>query len=149
MQVILLEKVRNLGNLGEEVSVKAGFGRNYLIPHNKAVFATEANRVVFEERRADLEKKAAAALASAEQRASKLNDVTLTIEAQATEEGKLYGSIGVAEICEGLAAKSVEIDKREVMLPEGPIHSIGEYKIDIQLHSEVVAKLQVEVVIAQ
>lgn len=147
MQVILLETVRNLGNLGDIVDVKAGYGRNFLIPEKKAVFATEANKVVFEARRAELEKKAAQALAQAEQRASKLNDVTLTIEAQATEEGKLYGSIGVAEICDALAARSIEVDKREIMLSEGALQEIGQYTVDLQLHSDVVASLQIEVVI--
>lgn len=145
MNVILLETVRNLGSLGDVVDVKAGYGRNFLIPENKAVFATEANKVVFEARRAELEKKAATALAQAEQRAAKLNDVTLVLKAQATDEGKLYGSIGVAEICEALAARSIEVDKREIMLSEGALQELGQYTVDLQLHSEVVATLQIEV----
>ncbi len=146
MHVILLDKVKNLGNLGDVVDVKAGYGRNYLIPEKKAVFATEENKALFEKRRAEFEKKAQQELAKAEQRAAQLNDVTLSLEVEATDEGKLYGSIGVAEICEALAARSIEVDKREVMLPEGPLHALGQYVIDLQLHSEVTANLQVEVV---
>lgn len=146
MHVILLEKVKNLGNLGDVVDVKAGYGRNYLIPEKKAVFATEENKALFEKRRAEFEKKAQQEFAKAEQRAAQLNDVTLTLQAEATDEGRLYGSIGVAEICEALAARSIEVGKREVMLPEGPLHTIGQYVIAIQLHSEVTASLQVEVV---
>jgi large subunit ribosomal protein L9 len=146
MQVILLDKVKNLGNLGDIVEVKAGYGRNYLIPEKKAVFATEENRTVFEKQRAEFEKKAKQAFAKAEQRASALNDVTLSIEVEATEEGKLYGSIGVSEIIEALAARSLEVDKREVMMPDGPLQSLGEYSLALQLHSEVTANLQIEVV---
>jgi large subunit ribosomal protein L9 len=146
MQVILLDKVKNLGNLGDIVDVKSGYGRNYLIPEKKAVFATEENRVVFEGRRAEFEKKAKQAFAKAEQRASALNDVTLMIEVQSTDEGKLYGSIGVSEVIEALALRSIEVDKREVMMPEGPLQSLGEYSLALQLHSEVTANLQVEVV---
>lgn len=149
MQVILLEKVRNLGNLGDKVNVKPGYGRNFLIPQNKAVFATEKNVVLFNERRADLEKKAQAALAAAEQRAAKLNDVTITISAQASDEGTLYGSIGPNEIKDALTARSIEVSKREIMMPEGPIHAIGHYEIEILVHSDVVATLQVEIVIAK
>lgn len=148
MQVILLEKVKNLGNLGDKVNVKPGYGRNFLIPQNKAVFATQANIELFEERRAELEKKAQQALAAAEQRAAKLNDVTVTISAQASDEGKLYGSVGPSEIKDALLAKSIEISKREIVMPEGPLHSVGQYSIEIHVHSDVVATLQVEVVSA-
>ena len=147
MQVILLDKVKNLGNLGDIVEVKAGYGRNFLIPEKKAVFATEANRVVFEKRRAEFETEAKQALAKAEQRAAKLNDITLTIEAQATDEGKLYGSIGVAEVKDALAARDIVVDKREVMMSEGPLQEIGQYTLNIQLHSEITAALKVEVVV--
>ncbi|MDX2346119.1 MAG: 50S ribosomal protein L9 [Legionella sp.] len=147
MHVILLDKVKNLGNLGDIVDVKAGYGRNFLIPEKKAVFATPKNRTEFEERRAEFEKKAKQAFAKAEQRAAALNDVTLIIETPATDEGKLYGSIGVAEVSEALASRSIEVDKREVMMPEGPLQSVGEYTLDIQLHSEITAKLQIEVVV--
>lgn len=149
MQVILLEKIRNLGSLGDKVNVKPGYGRNFLIPQNKAVFATEENVVLFNKRRAELEKKEKASLAAAEQRAAKLNDTTITIAAQASDEGKLYGSVGAAEIQEALATKSLEVSKREIVMPEGPLHSIGEYTIEIHVHSDVIANLQVEIVSAK
>ena len=149
MQVILLEKVRNLGNLGDKVNVKPGYGRNYLIPQNKAVFATEKNVVAFNARRAELEKKAQATLATAEQRAAKLNDTTVIIAAQASDEGKLYGSVGAGEIQEALFAKSIEVSKREIVMPEGPLHSVGQYTVEIHVHSDVIANLQVEIVAAK
>lgn len=149
MQVILLEKVKNLGGLGDVVDVKAGYGRNFLIPENKAVFATEANKTVFEGRRAELEKKAKQDFAKAEQRAAQLNDVTLTIEVQATDEGKLYGSVAVGEINDALAARSIEINKREIVMPNGPLQEVGSYVVELHLHSEVIANLQVELVAAK
>ncbi len=149
MQVILLEKVRNLGNLGDRVDVTAGYGRNYLIPGNKAVFATEKNIELFEQRRAELEKKEIQSLASAEQRAAKLNDVTIVIAAQASDEGKLYGSVGPNEIKDALKAKSLDVAKREIVMSEGPLHSIGNYLVDIHVHSDVIAKLQLEIVAAK
>lgn len=149
MQVILLEKVRNLGDLGDKVKVKPGYGRNFLIPQNKAVFATEKNVEVFNQRRAELEKRAKTTLANAEQRAAKFNDTSITIAAQASDEGKLYGSVGPNEIKEALQAKSIEISKREIVMPEGPIHSVGQYVIEIHVHSDVIANLQVEIVAAK
>ena len=146
MNVILLEKVRNLGNLGDKVSVKPGYGRNFLIPQNKAVFATAKNIESFNLRRAELEKKEKTTLAAAEQRAAKINDTSIVISAQASDEGKLYGSIGVYEIEDALVAKSIEVSKREIMMPEGPIHSVGNYVIEVHVHSDVIANLQVEVV---
>lgn len=146
MQVILLEKVRNLGNLGDKVEVTAGYGRNYLIPENKAVYATEANVIAFEKRRAELEKKEQQSLSAAQQRAAKLNDITIVIAAQASDEGKLYGSVGPNEIKEALNEKSFEVSKREIVMSEGPLHSVGQYVVDIHVHSDVIAKLQVEVV---
>lgn len=149
MQVILLEKVRNLGDLGDSVNVKSGYGRNFLIPQNKAVFATEKNIELFNKRRAELEKKAKQALATAEQRAAKLNDTTIIISAQASDEGKLYGSVGPNEVKDALVAKSVEVSKREIVMPDGPIHSVGQYVIEIHVHSDVIANLQVEIVAAK
>ncbi|HCU5990209.1 TPA: 50S ribosomal protein L9 [Legionella pneumophila] len=149
MEVILLEKVRNLGNLGDKVHVKSGYGRNYLIPQNKAVFATEQNIELFEKRRAELEKKAQQALANAEQRAAKLNDTTIVISAMASDEGKLYGSVGVNEIKDALIEKQIEISKREIVMPEGPLHSIGNYVVEVHVHSDVVASLQVEIIPAK
>lgn len=146
MQVILLEKVKNLGNLGDKVTVKPGYGRNFLIPQGKAVFATEKNIILFEERRSELERKALQSFASAEQRAAKLNDVTVVISAQASDEGKLYGSVGPNDIREALLLKSIEVSKREIVMPEGALHSVGHYTVDIYVHSDVVAHLQVEIV---
>ena len=149
MDVILLEKVRNLGNLGDKVHVKPGYGRNYLIPHNKAVFATAKNTEQFEQRRAELEKKAQQALSAAEQRAAKLNDTTVVISAMASDEGKLYGSVGVNEIKDALVERSIEICKREIVMPDGAFHSIGNFEVEIQVHSDVVATLKVEIVAAK
>lgn len=146
MQVILTEKIRHLGNLGDKVNVKNGFARNYLIPQKKAVVATAYNLEQFEKERAELEKKAQANLAQAQQRAAKINDTLLTISAMASEEGKLYGSIGIHEIKEALIAKGIEISKREITLPNGAFHATGEYTVDILLHSDVVAQLQIQVV---
>ncbi|RAP38086.1 50S ribosomal protein L9 [Legionella quinlivanii] len=145
MEVILLEKVRNLGNLGDKVKVKPGYGRNFLIPQSKAVFATAKNVELFEQRRADLEKKAQQSLSNAEQRAAKLNDITVVINAMASDEGKLYGSVGASEIRDALKAQSVEVSKREIVMPEGPIHSIGDFVVEVHVHSDVIAKLQVQV----
>ena len=146
MQVILLEKIRNLGKLGDKVTVKPGYGRNYLVPQNKAVFATEKNIVLFEQRRAELEKKEQLDLAQAQQRAAKLNDITLTIPAQASDEGKLYGSVGVNEIVAAFEARSIEVGKREISLPDGPFHSSGQFLVDVLVHSDVTAKVTVEIV---
>lgn len=144
MEVILLEKIRNLGDLGDKVNVKSGYGRNFLIPHQKAVFATAKNLEAFELKRAELEKKAKQQLAQAEQRASKLNDITIELSAQASDEGKLYGSVGPNEIHAALAARNIEVDKREIIMPEGEvIHNTGEYVVEVHLHTDVVATLQV------
>lgn len=149
MQVILLEKVRNLGNLGDFIDVKPGYGRNFLIPQNKAVFATAENKAMFEKRRAELEKNAATAFAKAQERASKLNDLTVVIAAQASDEGKLYGSVGIAEIVDAVKEKKFEICKREIQMPNGPIYSIGDYEIEVILHSDVIANLKLSVVAAK
>ncbi len=146
MEVILLEKVRNLGNLGDKVNVKSGYGRNYLIPQNKAVFATVKSIEQFEQRRAELEKKAQQSLSGAEQRAAKLNDTTLVVSAMASDEGKLYGSVGVNEIKDALIAKGIEVSKREIVMPEGPLHSIGNFVVEVHVHSDVIAHLQLEIV---
>ncbi len=146
MEVILLEKVQKLGNLGDKVVVKAGYGRNCLIPQKKAVFATTNNIQLFEQRRAELEKQAQKHLAVAEQRAAKLNDVTLTIAVMTTNEGKLYGSIGVHEIMQALKERNIEINKRELVLANGPLYNIGDYLIDIKLHNNIEAKLQLKII---
>ncbi len=149
MEVILLEKVRNLGNLGDKVSVKSGYGRNYLIPQNKAVFATAKSIELFEQKRAELEKKAQQSFAAAEQRAAKLNDTTVVVGAMASDEGKLYGSVGVNEVKDALVAKGIEVSKREIVMPEGPLHSVGNYVVEIHVHSDVIAQVQLEIVSAK
>lgn len=146
MQVILTEKIRHLGNLGDKVEVKPGFARNYLIPQRKAVSATQANLRAFEERRAELEKKAQTTLNQAQQRAAVINDVLLTIRVMASDEGKLYGSVGTHEIKQALAEKGIEVDKKEIMLPNGPFYATGEYKVEVYLHSDVIAILQIQIV---
>ena len=147
MEVILLENISNLGGLGDKVDVKAGFGRNYLIPQGKAVPATETALAEFEARRAELEAAANEALAAAEARAETLNGLGLiTITANAGEEGKLFGSIGTRDIAEAVSAAGAAIDKAEVRLPEGALREIGEYEIDIQVHGEVTAIIAVAVV---
>lgn len=137
MEVILLEKVENLGNLGDRVNVKAGYGRNFLIPSGKATPATEEHIKAFEERRAELEKTAAEALALAESRRDKLVDMSITIAAKAGEEGKLFGSIGAIDIAEAIVAAGVEVERSEVRLPEGAFRNIGEYPVQLHLHTDV------------
>jgi large subunit ribosomal protein L9 len=146
MNVILLERLANLGDLGQEVAVKPGFARNYLIPQGKAVRATNDNRQVFEARRAELEKLANERMGEAQQRAAKLEGMTLTIVVKAGEEGKLYGSVGTQDIADAVIAKGVEIEKSEVRLPEGTIRVLGDYDIDLQLHSDVFVTIQLSVV---
>ena len=146
MNVILLEKVQNLGDLGEQVSVKAGFGRNYLIPQGKAITATEANVAQLEVRRAELEKTAAEKLAIAEARKASLDSIQLTIAHHAGEEGKLFGSIGTIDIAKAINAAGVEVTKSEVRLPEGALRHIGDYEIDVELHSDVLAAVKLTVV---
>jgi large subunit ribosomal protein L9 len=137
MEVILLENIHNLGDLGEQVRVKPGYGRNYLIPQGKAVPATADNVAKFETRRAELEKAEAEAMAAAQARADKLKDLKLTVVRKAGEEGKLYGSVGTADIAEAAEAVGAELAKHEIHLPEGPIRVTGEYRIDVSLHAGV------------
>ena len=147
MEVILLENIGNLGSLGDRVDVKAGFGRNYLIPQGKAVPATETNVAEFETRRAELEAAAAEILAAAETRAEAINALGLiSIEANAGEEGKLFGSVGTRDIAAAVTAAGCEIDKAEVRLPEGALRELGEYEIAIQVHGDVSAMVAVAVV---
>ncbi|MCG5535838.1 50S ribosomal protein L9 [Ectothiorhodospira mobilis] len=145
MEVILLEKVENLGNLGDKVRVRPGYARNYLLPQGKAKFATEANIAEFEARRAELEKAAAEALAAAEARREKLEAMTVTVTAKAGGEGKLFGSVGTADIADAVKSMGVELEKREVRLPEGPLRQTGEFEVDLQLHTDVKATLKVVV----
>jgi large subunit ribosomal protein L9 len=147
MDVILLENIGNLGGLGDQVSVKAGYGRNYLIPQGKAVPATEANVAAFEARRAELERAAAEALTAAQARAEALAALdVITIAANAGEEGKLFGSIGTRDIADAVTAAGCEIDKSEVRLPEGALRETGEYSVAIQVHPEVMTDIALAVV---
>ena len=145
MQVILKEKIRNLGDLGENVRVKPGYARNYLIPQGKALRATKANIEVFEKQREALEKAAKEKLTAAEKQAEQLNDVAFTIKAKAGEGGKLFGSIGTRDVAEHVGAKGVEVAKHQVRMPTGVIREIGEYDITIQLHTDVDAKIKLVV----
>jgi len=147
MEVILLDKVDNLGNLGEKVSVKAGYGRNFLIPSGRAVPATAGNLEAFEARRAELEKQAAEKLAAAEARKAQLESLgKVSISHKAGEEGKLFGSVGTSDIADACTTAGVEIAKAEVRLPEGPFRVAGEYQVEIHLHADVNATIAVEVV---
>ena len=141
MEVILLEKVENLGNLGDRVNVKSGYGRNYLIPSGKATPATEEQIKAFEERRAELERAAAEALTAAEARREQLTDMRVTIKAKAGEEGRLFGSVGTADIAEAITAAGVAVERSEVRLPEGAFRQIGEYQVQLHLHSDVNAEI--------
>jgi large subunit ribosomal protein L9 len=144
MEVILLEKIGKLGNIGDKANVKAGYGRNYLVPQGKAVFATEANVADFELRRADLEAAAAEKLGEAQARAAKLQAMgTVTISAIAGDEGKLFGSIGVRELEGAINAAGGEISKSEINLPDGAFRHIGEFAVEVQLHFDVVESVTV------
>jgi large subunit ribosomal protein L9 len=146
MEVILLEKIANLGTMGEKVNVKPGYGRNFLIPQGKAAAATVENIAEYEARRAELEKAAAEALAAAEARRDQLADKVITIASMAGEEGKLFGSVGTADIAHAITEAGVSVERNEVRLPEGAFRAVGEYDVLIQLHTDVDAtiKLQIE-----
>ena len=146
MNVILLEKVNNLGDLGDEVLVKAGFARNFLIPKGKAVQANDANRGVFEGRRKELEGAANEKLNAAQSRADKLVDKVITIVVKSGEEGKLYGSVGTQDIADALTEDGNESARSEVLLPDGAIRVLGEYDIDLHLHSDVTVAIKLAVV---
>ncbi|WP_419812115.1 50S ribosomal protein L9 [Bacterioplanoides sp.] len=146
MQIILLEKVANLGELGEQVTVKPGYARNFLFPQNKAVPATKANVEQFEARRAELEKAAAEKLAEANSRKEKIEGIELSVAVRAGDEGKLFGSLGNRDIAELATEAGVELSKAEVRLPTGPIRSVGEFDVAIHLHAEVNAVLKLHVV---
>jgi large subunit ribosomal protein L9 len=147
MDVILLENISKLGRLGETVKVKAGFGRNFLIPQGKAVHATEENTASFEARRAELEAAAAAQMGEAQLRADAINALgTVTIAANAGEEGKLFGSVGTRDIADAIVALGCEVDKSEVRLPSGALRELGEFEIAIQVHGDVDASVLVAVI---
>ncbi len=145
MEVILLEKVGKLGTVGDKVNVKAGFGRNFLLPQGKAVAATEQNLKDFEERRAELEKAAANKKEAAEIRARELEDMKVTVVAKAGDEGKLFGSVGAGDIADAITAAGVEVAKAEVKLPEGTLREVGEFDIDLQLHVDVMQTIKLVV----
>ena len=146
MNVILLEPLGGLGDLGDEVSVKAGFARNFLLPQGKAVRATDENRQVFEERRVELETSANERLTTAQARAGKLEGVELTIVVKAGEEGKLYGSVGTQDIATALGEQGADIQKSEVRLPGGAIRALGDYLVAVQLHADVSVDVPLAVV---
>lgn len=147
MEVILLEKIRNLGALGDKVKVKSGYGRNYLVPKGKAVYATTTNIAKFEERRAELEKAAAKNLEAAQQRQNALAALQgITIKAKAGEEGKLFGSINTRDIADAITKEGVEIAKSEIHLPMGALRHVGEYDIEVELHSDIETFIKVNVV---
>lgn len=146
MNIILLEKVRNLGNLGDSVEVKPGYARNYLLPTAKAVRATKRNLEHFQERREEFERKAAVTLTQAQERAEKLSALSVKIAVLTSDEGKLYGSVGPHDIALAIKAAGVDVLKREITMPEGAIHSVGEYVVAVQVHSDVTAEVKIVIV---
>ncbi len=149
MNVILLESVENLGGIGDLVKVKPGYGRNFLLPQGKAALATPANMKKIEARRTELEKTAAEELAKAKARAKAINGVELVIPANAGSEDKLFGSVGPIDIAEAFAAVQVEVERSEIRMPDGPIHSLGDFQIGIHLHTDVDTEVTVRVVAAE
>jgi large subunit ribosomal protein L9 len=146
VEVILLKNVGGLGALGDKVKVRAGYGRNYLVPGGYAVAATTANLEAFEARRAELEREAAANLAAAESRRSDLEGVRVTIARKAGDEGRLFGSVGTADIAAALVAAGVEVAKQEIRLPSGPFRAIGEFEVTVHLHADVDATVALAIV---
>jgi len=149
MNVILLDTVENLGNIGDLVKVKPGYGRNFLIPQGKAALATPENMKAIEKRRAELEKAAAEELADAESRRKTIDGMELVIAANAGSEDKLFGSVGPIDIVESFNKVQVEVERSEIRMPEGPIHELGEYEIGVHLHSDVNATIRIRVVAAE
>jgi len=146
MNIILLDNVENLGNIGDLVKVKAGYGRNFLIPQGKATLATPENMKKIDSRRAELEKAAAEELASANDRAKTINGMELVITANAGSEGKLFGSVGPIDIVQAFGNVQVEVERSEVRMPDGPIHELGEFAIGVHLHTDVNAEVTIRVV---
>ena len=146
MDVILLQKVANLGTIGDRVKVRSGYGRNFLIPRGKATLATPVNIAVFETRRAELEAKQANELSAAQLRAASVSTLAIRLAAKAGTEGKLYGSLGTADIAEACTAAGVAVRRSEVRLPDGPIRTLGEHSIELHFHSDVNAMIRVSVV---
>lgn len=146
MNVILLQKVANLGNIGDRVKVRSGFGRNFLLPQGKATLATPENIARFEARRAELERLAREHLTSATERAEAMKDFKLTITAKAGTEGKLFGSIGTADIAEACSKAGFKVERSEVRLPSGPLRTLGEHLVNLHLHADVDVPLAVSIV---
>ncbi|MCS2609494.1 50S ribosomal protein L9 [Halomonas dongshanensis] len=146
MEVILLDKIGKLGGLGDKVTVKPGYGRNYLVPYGFAVPATKDNIEAFEAQRAELEAQAAERKAEAEARAEQLNDIELSLVSKAGDEGKLFGSIGPRDLADAISSAGIDVAKSEVRMPNGPIRQTGEYDIELHLHAEVDATVRVVVV---
>lgn len=146
MELILLEKIPNLGNIGDRVKVKPGYGRNFLLPKGKAALATERNIAEFEARRVELERRQADERAGAEARVAQLAALALRIPAKAGSEGKLFGSLGTVDIADACTAAGVPVERSEVRLPGGPIRTVGEHQIDLHLHAEVNVTIRIEVV---
>lgn len=149
MNVILLDKVENLGNIGDLVKVKPGYGRNFLIPQGKAALATPANIKEMEARRVELEKAAAEELAAAKKRLKSIDGVEVVVTANAGTEDRLFGSVGPADICDALEQVQVNVERSEIRMPDGPIHELGEFEIGVHLHPEIDAKIKVRVVGAE
>jgi large subunit ribosomal protein L9 len=146
MEVILLQKVANLGNIGDRVKVRSGFGRNFLLPQGKATLATPDNVARFEARRAELERVAREHLSSAEERAAAMKDFTLVIRAKAGTEGKLFGSVGTSDIAEALTRDNFKVERSEVRLPNGPLRMLGEHAVNLHLHADIDVPLHVSIV---
>lgn len=145
MQIVLLERVKNLGHLGDVVNVKPGFARNYLVPYGKAVPATKDNIEQFEQRRAELEEKARKLHDEAQKRAEQLQDFVLDIHKKASEEGRLYGSVAEADIAKAIQNQGITVNKKEVQLGEGPIRQTGDYTVKLHFHSDVIVDLPVSI----
>ncbi len=146
MEVILLQKVANLGNIGDRVKVKSGFGRNFLLPEGKATLATPDNVARFEARRTELERAAREHLSSAAERAEAMKDFRLTISAKAGAEGKLFGSIGTSDLAEAATREGFKVERSEVRLPQGPLRTVGEHVVSVHLHADVDVPLHVTIV---
>ena len=146
MQVILLDKIAKLGNLGDSVKVKAGYGRNYLLPKGKAMLATKENLAIIEEQKAELVKKMEESKSKAVKKGELLAELTLSISARVGEEGKLFGSVGTQDICDAINKHSIEVEKKEVLLADGPLRTVGTHEIAIRLHPDVTIGLELSIV---
>ena len=146
MQVILLDKIAKLGNLGDSVKVKAGYGRNYLLPKGKAMLATKENLAIIEEQKAELVKKMEESKSKAVKKGELLAELTLSISARVGEEGKLFGSVGTQDICDAINKHSIEVEKKEILLADGPLRTVGTHEIAIRLHPDVTIGLELSIV---